>query len=403
MNTVIVGAATTKFGELWDISPRTLARRALGNALNDAGLTADMIDALFVGNMLSGMLGGQEHLGAFFAEELGVDAPAIKVEGACASGALALHTAVMSVLSGQYETVAVLGVEKMSDHKPEDVARALMGAGSEEERRAGASFPALYALLARAHMQAYGTTEKELASVAVKNHYHARLNPNAQFRSRITVDQVLKSPCVADPLRLLMCSPISDGAAAVIIANDKSAVRSGRQQTKNNKRINIAASAVVTDSLGLSGRASLTELRATQQAARQAYKQAGVEPKDIDVAEVHDCFTIAEILAMEDLGFYEKGSAAGAIARGETALNDSGTRKESANHPLRKRLVVNPSGGLKGCGHPVGATGVKQVVELVDQLLGRAGDRQVNGATVGLAHNVGGSGATAVIHILKKE
>jgi len=365
MKIYITGAATTKFGELWSASPRSLAREAVGNALKDALISEKNIQALFVGNMLSGMLGGQEHLGAFFAEELGISAPAFKIEGACASGGLALHNAVNSVLSGQYDTVVALGVEKMTDHKPEDVATALMGAGSDEERAAGATFPGLYAILARAHMQKFGTTEEDMAAVAVKNHFHASLNPNAQFHSPITVEQVMRSSRIADPLKLLDCSPISDGAAAVVVSRKKG--------------IEILASTVATDTLGLAQRKSLTELAATREAGKKAFKIAGVSQKDIDVAEVHDCFTIAEILAMEDLGFCKKGKF--------------GTLKH---------LVVNPSGGLKGCGHPVGATGIKQVVEIVEQLRGRAGARQVKNARVGLTHNVGGSGATAVVHILKR-
>ena len=383
MKIFVTGAATTPFGELWNASPRGLARQAVFGALADGGAQASDVQALFVGNMLSGMLGGQEHLGAFFSEELGLNVPAFKVEGACASGGLALHNAVNSVLSGQYETVVALGIEKMTDHKPEDVATALMGAGSEEERTSGATFPGLYAMLARAHMREFGTTEEELAHVAVKNHYHASLNPNAQFHNTISVDQVMRSSRIADPLKLLDCSPISDGAAAVIITSKK-------DKGKGHGPVEILASAVATDSLGLAQRKNFTELAATKRASERAYAIAGVTAKDIDVAEVHDCFTIAEILAMEDLGFFPKGKAANAIARGETTIGKGG------------RVVVNPSGGLKGCGHPVGATGVKQIVELVDQLRGVSGKRQVENAAVGLAHNVGGSGATSVIHILKK-
>lgn len=383
MKIFVTGAATTPFGELWNASPRGLARQAVFGALADGGAQASDVQALFVGNMLSGMLGGQEHLGAFFSEELGLNVPAFKVEGACASGGLALHNAVNSVLSGQYKTVVALGIEKMTDHKPEDVATALMGAGSEEERASGATFPGLYAMLARAHMREFGTTEEELAHVAVKNHYHASLNPNAQFHNTISVDQVIRSSRIADPLKLLDCSPISDGAAAVIITSKK-------DKGKGHGPVEILASAVATDSLGLAQRKNLTELAATKRASERAYAIAGVTAKDIDVAEVHDCFTIAEILAMEDLGFFPKGKAANAIARGETTIGKGG------------RVVVNPSGGLKGCGHPVGATGVKQIVELVDQLRGVSGKRQVENAAVGLAHNVGGSGATSVIHILKK-
>lgn len=380
MNVFVTGVSTTKFGELWGTAPRTLAREAVFGALKDAKLNTSDVQGLFVGNMLSGMLGGQEHLGAFFAEELGLSVPAFKIEGACASGGLALHNAVNSLLAGQYETVVVLGVEKMTDHKPEDVATALMGAGSEEERSAGATFPGLYAMLARMHMSEFGTTQEQMAAVAVKNHYHASLNPNAQFHSLLTVEQVMKSSKVADPLKLLDCSPISDGAAAVVLTTKKHA-----------QSILVAASVVSTDTLGLAGRASLLELSATRVASQKAYAKAGVVANQIDVAEVHDCFTIAEILAMEDLGFFPKGNAAVAIASGETTLEKGG------------RIIVNPSGGLKGCGHPVGATGVKQIAELVEQLRGNAGSRQVANAQVGLAHNVGGSGATAVVHILKKQ
>jgi len=379
MKAYITGVATTKFGELWATSPRTLAREAVTDALKDAGLVVNKVQALFVGNMLSGMLGGQEHLGAFFSEELDIRAPAFKIEGACASGGLALHNAINSVLSGQYDTVVALGVEKMTDHKPEDVATALMGAGSEEERAAGATFPGLYAMLARVHMLTFGTTEEELASVAVKNHYHASLNPNAQFHNLLTVEQVMRSSRIADPLKLFDCSPISDGAAAVIVS-----------KVKSQKSVEILASTAATDSLGLAQRKNLTELSATKEAAKRAYTIAGITPTDVDAAEVHDCFTIAEILAVEDLGFFKKGKAAAAIVKGETRLGTT------------KHLVINPSGGLKGCGHPVGATGIKQVVEIVEQLRERAGDRQVKKAKIGLTHNVGGSGATAVIHILKK-
>jgi acetyl-CoA C-acetyltransferase len=381
MNIYIIGAATTKFGELWKVSPRTLAHEAAEAALLDAGIKKTDIAALYVGNMLSGMLGTQEHLGAFFADELGLNVPAFKIEGACASGGLALHNAIVSVMSGMYQTVLALGVEKMTDHKPEDVAAALMGAGSQEERMSGITFPGLYAILAQSHMQKYGTTLADLAAVAVKNHYHASLNPKAQFSHKLTQAEAMQGVLIADPLRLYDCSPISDGASAVIVTSNKKLI---------GNAVQIMASCVATDTLGLAQRQSLTELTATQKAAQKAYLTAKITPELVDVAEVHDCFTIAEILAMEDLGFYAKGKAAPAITRGETTLGKS------------KHLVVNTSGGLKGCGHPVGATGVKQIVEIFDQLKGRAGNRQVNDAKIGLAQNVGGSGATAVVHILKK-
>ncbi|KKS89390.1 MAG: Thiolase [Candidatus Gottesmanbacteria bacterium GW2011_GWA2_44_17] len=381
MNISVTGIGITKFGELWGVSPRSMAHEACEAALVDAGLDPSDIDCLIIANMLSGMLGAQEHLGAFFSEELDFfHIPSYKVEGACASGGLAVHTAINSLLGGEYTRVMVLGIEKMTDHKPELVSSALMGAGTNEERLSGLTFPGAYAILAKAHMERYKTTEEQLASVAVKNHYHASLNPKAQFHSLLTVEKVMHSACVADPLRLLDCSPISDGAAAVILQNTEN----GKRKTE----VQIIASQVATDTLGVAQRKSLTTLKATEVAAQKAYRQAHILPKDIQVAEVHDCFTIAEILAMEDLGFFEKGKAAPALVRGETTLGS-------------KQLVVNTSGGLKGCGHPVGATGVKQIVEITQQLRGSAGKRQVNGARIGLTHNVGGSGGTCVVHILK--
>jgi len=382
MKIAVLGVGTTKFGELWEFSPRALVKEAVSQALADAKLDLAEIEALYVGNMLSGILGGQENLGALFAEELGLRCPAFKIEGACASGGLAVHSAILGILAGIYKTVLVVGIEKMTDHKPEQVSAALMGAGYEEERMAGITFPGLYAILARVYMEKYGITQKDLAAVSVKNHYHATLNPKAQFQFAVSAEQVLASPIIADPLRLLDCSPVSDGAAAIVL--------SSKFKTKGKTPVYITASAVATDSLSLGGRKDLTSLLATVRAAKKAYQIAGISPKNIDVAEVHDCFSIAEILACEDLGFFSRGKAAKEIAAGKTTLN-------------KGKLVVNPSGGLKACGHPVGATGVKQIGEIVIQLRGEAGARQVKGAKVGLAHNVGGSGSVAVVHILKNE
>lgn len=382
MKIAVTGVASSKFGELWAVSPRSLVREIAGNALKDAGLAPNDIDVLYVGNMLSGILGGQENLGALFAEEIGIQAPAFKIEGACASGGLAIHNAVLGIQSGQYKRALVVGVEKMTDHRPEEVTVALMGAGSDSERMSGLTFPGLYALIARSYMDEFHVSEKELAAVAVKNHFHGSLNPNAHFQNRITAEQVLASPCVADPLKLLDCSPISDGASAVILSLEKNV-------SDKKKAVYIVGSAAATDSLSVSHRATLTSLSATKKASSVAYHQAGVSSRDIHVAEVHDCFTIAELLALEDLGFYEKGKSGKAVLNGDVTLGSS------------KKLVVNTSGGLKACGHPVGATGVKQIVEIVEQLRGTAGKRQVKNAKVGLTHNVGGSGAVAVVHILK--
>lgn len=383
MKVGILGVASSKFGELWDVSPRTLVVKTVAEAVASSFTKLDDIDAIYVGNMLSGILGNQENLGALFAETLGVTIPAFKVEGACASGGLAVHNAYLSIRSGLYKKALVIGVEKMTDYKSEEVSAALMGAGSDEERTSGLTFPGLYALMAREHMRMYGTTKEELAAVAVKNHYHGSLNPKAHFQMKLTIEQVLHSQQIADPFTLFDCSPISDGCSVAILASD--------DVTKKNhkKPVWIEGSGVATDSLGLCGRMSLTTLSATVRAAKRAYADAGVNPNDVDVAEVHDAFTIAEILALEDLGFYSKGKASRAIVAGLVTLGTA------------KRLVVNTSGGLKACGHPVGATGVKQIVEVVDQLRGVCGKRQVDGARVGLTQNVGGSGAIAVVHLLK--
>jgi len=383
MKVAVLGVATTQFGELWDMSPRTLVRQAVSEALTKSDLSITAIDALYVGNMLSGILGGQENLGAFFAEELGFAGPAFKIEGACASGGLAFYNGAVAVRSGMFERVLVVGVEKMTDHKPEDVALGLMGAGSDVERQAGITFPGLYAILARAHMEKYKTTEEELAAVAVKNHFHAVLNSKAHFNNLITIAKVLASPKIADPLKLLDCSPISDGAAAAVVVSEAVA-------QKSQNPVWLIGAGVASDSLGLAGRKEITSLSAAKRAAKLAYKAARVGPRDIDVAEVHDCFTIAELIALEDLGFYEPGKAGKALLREELTLGKA------------QNLVVNPSGGLKACGHPVGATGVKQVVEVVSQLRGISGKRQVEKARMGLTHNVGGSGAVAAIHIFKK-
>ncbi|MBI3486262.1 thiolase domain-containing protein [Candidatus Daviesbacteria bacterium] len=372
----IAGVGITKFGELWGKSLEDLIIDAANQALIDSKLDKSKIDALFIGNMLYGKLSNQDHLGAFAASLLGINVPAFRIEAACASGGLAVHLAIQSILAGSYENVLVIGAEKMTDYPSSEISLGLMGAGSEEERHAGLTFPGLYALMAKAHIQKYGTTKEQLAATAVKNHYHASLNSNAQYPFEISIEKVLKSGSIVEPLTLLDSSPITDGAAAIILS-----------KSVKPDQVYIAASAVSSDNLNLSSRETLTELKATQIAAKKAYTQAKVSPSDIDLAEVHDCFTIAEILAMEDLGFCKKGQGGKFIEQGTTRLGG--------------KLPVNTSGGLKACGHPVGATGVKQILEIAQQLKGLSGKRQVKKASVGLTQNVGGTGATSVVHILK--
>lgn len=376
MKIKIAGVGLTKFGELWDKSLLDLAHEAALEAINDSRLPINRIEAIFVANMLSGTLLNQDHLGAAVISNLGINGSAFRIEGACASGGLAVYLAIQSLLAGTYKNVLVVGVEKMTDVSSAEVSSALMGAGGEMERKAGLTFPGLYALMAKAHMQKYGTTRAHLASVSVKNHFHASLNAKAQFPYEITLEKALESTYICTPFTLFDASPITDGAAAVVLSADTS-----------DKGVFITGSAVATDTLDLSKRANLTELKATKEASQKALKQAGVEIKDINVAEVHDCFTIAEILAMEDLGFCPKGEGGKFIAKGTTRLGG--------------KLPVNTSGGLKACGHPVAATGVKQIVEIASQLKGNYGKRQVSDAKVGLTQNVGGTGGTVVVHVLQ--
>ena len=383
MKVGVLGIGITKFGELWEEGLRDLLLDAQLRALNDAKIDVKQIDALYTGNMCADSLSGQLHIGAMAAENLNIDKPSVRVEGACASGSLALRQGVHAIASGDADIVMVSGVEKMTDVSTEQVTTALMGAGDEElEGFNGLTFPALYALLAKAYMHKYPSLTRELlAEVSVKNHFHGARNPYAQFQSEITLDTVINSTMVADPLTLFDCSPITDGAASIILASEKTAKKLGTE-------VYVTGSGLANDSLSLARRKSLTRLDAGFAAAERAYKQAGISAKDVNFAEVHDCFSIAEIYAVEALGFAKEGEAYKLYKDRQTYFD--------AKHP------INTSGGLKACGHPVAATGVKQAVEATMQLRGEAGKRQVKGATTGVTYNVGGSGATACVHVFKK-
>ena len=376
----VIGVGITKFGELWGKSIKDIFVEAALKAIEDAGV--DHIDSMYVGAMSPGLFVGQEHLGAVMADYLGVTpVPATRVESACASGGASFRQAFLEVASGASEIVLAGGVEKMTDGA--DVTDVLATAADQEyEVYHGITFPGLYALIARAHMQRYGTTREQLAAVAVKNHRNGAKNPNAQFRSEVTLEQVMKSTMVADPLRLLDCSPVSDGAAAVIVASMDVAKKLGKNP------IRVIASAQASDTIALHSRSDVTILGSVVNAAQKAYKMAGVKPSDINLVEVHDCFTIAEIVVSEDLGFFEKGKGGEAVEKGWTSIECN-------------RIPFNTSGGLKSKGHPVGATGIAQIIEVYEQLGGNAGARQVKGAHIGMAQNMGGTGASCVIHILE--
>lgn len=375
----IIGVSQTKFGELWDTSFRDMITEAGLKAIGDAGIEGADLEAMFVGNMSAGLFVEQEHIASLIADQAGLNPiPCTRVEAACASGGLALRNGIMAVASGFHDIVISAGVEKMTDVV--DPTPIISTAADQEwEVQQGANFPSLYAMMARRHMYQYGTTREQLAMFSVINHKNGALNPLAQFPMEITVDQVLKSSMVADPLTLLDCSPITDGAAAVLLCPAEDA----RKYTDNP--IYVKASAQASGTIALQHRRDITTIDSTVHAARKAYKLADLKPKDIDVVEVHDCFSINGLLAIEDLGFVEKGEAGPAVESGMTQRDG--------------QIPVNPSGGLKSRGHPLGATGIAQAAEIVWQLRGEAGKRQISDVEIGMTHNIGGTGGTAAVHI----
>ncbi|HEX7320102.1 MAG TPA: thiolase domain-containing protein [bacterium] len=376
---VVIGIGMTKFGELWTKSLRDIYVEAALKAIKDAGV--DRIDSLYVGSMTPGLFVGQEHIGALMADYLGsAPVPGVRIESACASGGFAFRQGFFEVASGMSDIVLVGGVEKMNDGA--DVTYALSTAADQEyECYQGITFPGLYAMIANAYFAKYGASRKHLAMVAVKNHHNGSMNPNAQFPVEITVDDVLKATMVADPITVMDSSPVSDGAACAILTTLDIAKKIKKPAIK------VIGSGAASDTLALHQRDDILDLKAIRVAAERAYKMAGLKPEDISFAEVHDCFTIAELCIIEELGFAKKGKGAESTEKGETALTG--------------RIPINTSGGLKSKGHPVGATGIAQIVEVVEQLRGTAGKRQVKNAKIGLTQNMGGSGASSVVHILQ--
>lgn len=379
----VIGVGMTKWGELWQKSLRTIFVETALAALDDSGV--ERIDSMYIGSMSSGIFVGQEHIASLLADYLGQNPiPSTRVETACASGGLALRLGFMEVASGISDVVLVSGIEKMTDVSGYEATYALGSAADQEyEGYHGITFPGLYALIARAHMEKYGTTREQLAMVAVKNHDNGSKNPLAQFPFKITVEAVLNSVLIADPLRILDCSPITDGAAAAIICPAEMA------RKMNKPVIKIIGSGHATDTIALASRKDITWLEATYQAGKKAYAMADKKPEDMDLIEVHDCFTIAEICVLEALGVVEKGKGGKAVEEGMTLLEG--------------KIPVNTSGGLKSKGHPVGATGVAQAVEIVKQLRGEAGERQVKEPRTAMAQNMGGSGGSTVVHIFERE
>src|ERR1700675_367587 len=378
----VIGIGKTAFGAFADRDLRSLAVEAGLACLADGNVSPSKVEAFYLGNFAGPSFVGQNHLAPYVASGIGIkDVPCTRFEAACASSGSAFFHAVSGVAAGLYDLVLVGGVEKMTSQSTPKVTEILAGAGDMcGEGRAGATFPALFAMIARRHMHQYGTTREQLAAVAVKNHANGAKNPQAHMRKVITMEQALNGKPIAAPLTVYDCSLVSDGAAAVLI------VPLERALEFTDKPVRVLGISQASDNVALDEKADITTFRAVQLSAEKAYKMAGVKPADIQFAEVHDCFTIAEIMAIEDLGFVPKGEGGPYTLAGRTCIQ--GERP------------VNTSGGLKAKGHPVGATGVGQICDVVQQIRGEADERQVKRNSLGLAQNLGGSGATSVITIL---
>jgi acetyl-CoA C-acetyltransferase len=379
----IVGIGHTAFGRRSDANAHEIACEAFRDALADAGIGREAVDATVIGSVPE--YHRQRSLAGVVQEYLGLNPkPTWLTEAACASGSAAIRSAWMAIRAGVHDVVAVIGVQKMTELGTAEIL-ALMGRVGEVqwESSFGTTFPGYYAMFARSHMQAYGTTREQLTAVAVKNHFYGARNPLAMFRKEVSAEKASASEDVASPFNVFDCCANADGAACVILA------REGRAKSMRRPPVWLAGLGAATDSMSVLRRRSLTGLPSAQRAAADAYAMAGVTAKDIRVADVHDCFTIAEVMAYEDLGFCAPGQGGRFIEDKQSWLGGS--------------TPVNVDGGLKAKGHPIGATGVSMTCEIVKQLRGDAGERQVEGAGVGLTHNVGGIGQYCFVHVLKRD
>lgn len=380
----ILGIGQIKVDEHWDLSLRELGGDAAFSAMQDAGM--DKVDALFVGNMLSPLVSGQNQLGTFFSDWIGLwGQESVKVEAACSSGAAALRAGLMAVAAGDIESALVVGVEKMTDKAGHDVTAALAtAADADYEVEQGISFVGINALIMRRYMHEYKWKHEDFAPFSINAHANAMNNPFARLHEKITVEKFEKSAMVATPINLLDASPIGDGAAAAIIVPAERVA-----SLKGKPKITIAGSASATDSIAVHSRKDPLFLAAAYLSAKKAYEMANVEPEDIDVFELHDAFSIMSALSLEACGFAARGQGVRLGLDNEICTTG--------------RIPVCTRGGLKARGHPVGATGMYQIVEIVQQLRGDCDKTQVDGATIGMAQNIGGSGATILTHILKAE
>ena len=380
----IIGTGVTPFGDLYASSIAEIATEALYVAIKDSGIEKSAISSLLIGNMGSEFFNKQEHMGNLIASTAGVFCPSFKIEADGASGAVAMRTAKHEILSGRSDIVAVVGVEKMTELTKQSEIQLALASGMDVmwETNLGGTIAAGYALMANAHIRKYGTTERQLAQVAVKNHANASLNPQAQFKNTISIEQVMRSKIIADPIKIFEATAACDGAASIIMANLDVA------QSYQSDPVKVKASKFGFEPMPMHRKQSLTSLAATKFAANRAYEDLQISPKDIDFAEVHDIFTIAEILAIESLGFVPEGEGGKATEEGLTALTGE--------------IPINTSGGLKGRGAPLGASGVAQAIEVYLQLHGKAGARQLKNANLGLSHSLGGTGGTSVVTVYSK-
>jgi len=361
----LIGRGQTKFGEHWDKSLKDLIDEAITATIDSSPCNSFDIDMIIVANMLGENTNGQANLGSLASSLLPHRPPSLRVEAACASGSVAMHTACSLLESKKAENVLVVGVEKMTDASNNELATALMSAAdSEKDAPSGLTFPGIFGIIAKRYMHEYGLTREDLSQVSVVHHRNACKNPFAQFKKEITPENVSASPEVSDPLRLLDCSPITDGAAACILS------------TKYKSDLKIAASQISTDTLSIADRPTITSFAATRKAMGKALEEAQIERSDISAIELHDCFSIVAIINLEDIGFAKAGTGIGLYKK---------------NDP---NVSINKSGGLKACGHPVAATGVKQILDVSKEL-------KSSQKRWGIAHNFGGAAATCGIHILE--
>ncbi len=380
----VLGIGETKMGRWPEKSLRDLIKEAGTKAIQDAGIEKESIQALYMSNFNASYLAYQAHMGPLASEVLGLgNIPTIRIEGACASGSLAFRQGMMAVASGMYDIVLVGGAEKMTHRNTEEVTTGIASAMDFElEAKVGITFPSIFAMIANRYFYEYRNVREEMALCAVNAHHNGSLNPDAQMQKEITVEKVKTGFPIAYPLTVFDCSLVTDGAAFLVLTTTEIAKKISKKRI-----IEVVGSGHAGDTITIGAKKSITGFASTQLAAKQAYEMAGMKPADIDLCEVHDCFTITQIVNIEDLGFFEKGKGGDAVAEGKIALTGS--------------KPINTSGGLKAKGHPIGATGISQIYEIVTQLRGEAGPRQIKKADIGMNHNIGGTAATCVVNIFK--